>query len=1140
MADSSLPHQTLHNISTTEGGQSFAGINLGTIKYAHSSHNSKKDLDCIKSLRLTDPRHDKMRIEDIKGGILEDSYQWILDSAYFRQWQDHKQSRLLWITGDPGKGKTMLLCGIINELQKSKADTDLLAYFFCQATDQRINNAISVLRGLMYLLVDQQPSLVSHIQKYDYAGKALFEDPNAWVALSEIFTSILEDSGLNNTYLIIDALDECVKDLPKLLDFIVQKSSISPHIKWIISSRNGVNIERRLRLHKSATCLSLELKENAEQVSRAVNTYIHHCVSELANIQLDKDLQDSVAQEMQRKANGTFLWVSLVMKELKEAMAWEVLQILSEVPTELKDMYYRMLGQIKQLQRQNPELCRQVLSTVITTYRPLHLQELHVLSGLPTLLKDVNQSTTAIVQMCGSFLTIRNDIVYIIHQSARDFLATEASHDIFPYGARDVHKSVFLKSLHAMSGTLRRDIYSLREFGYPIEQVKQPDPDPLAASRYSCVYWVDHLCNWNNNSSMDYYVNLQDGGIIDSFLRKQYLYWLEALSLCNSMPRGVVSMAKLKALIQGREDNSELNRLVQDAHRFIMSHKWAIENNPLQAYMSALIFSPTHSLIRDIFKKEEPDWITIKPNIGDKWSSCLQTLEGHRGKVTSVAFSHGSTRLASASYDQTVKIWDTSSGDCLQTLEGHSNIVYSVAFSHDSSRLASASEDQTVKIWDLSNGNCLQTLKGNGHSITSVAFSHDSTWLALASTDQTAKIWGLSGAGCLQTLKGHSRLVTSVAFSHNSTRLASASWDQTVKIWDLSSNSCLQTLKGHGDYITSVTFSYDSTWVASGSYDKTVKIWDPSSGNCLQTLKGHNYPATSVVFSHDSTWLASSSEDQTVKIWDPSNGDCLQTLKGHSDIVNSVVFSHDSLQLASASWDQTVKIWDPRNGDCVQMFKGHSHPVNLVAFSYDATWLASASDDQTVKIWDPNSGDCLQTLKGHRHPITSMAFSYNSIWLASASIDRTVKIWDPSNGNCLQTLKGHSDYITSVAFSHDSTRLVSASWDQTVRIWDPSNGDCLQTFSSGQILYHISFDITDSYLLTEVDPIMSSDSASSMSEPQDPEYRKLSISSDGVWVRHNSENLLWLPSEYRPSCSTVLGKAIGIGLETGGVWICKV
>lgn len=97
-------------------------------------------------------------------------------------------------------------------------------------------------------------------------------------------------------YFFIDALDECIKDLEKLLIFIVQKSSLSPRVKWILTSRNYASIEQRLRLDNSGARLSLELKENAAQVSRTVDAYINHRLTELEHIQ---PLQSLVREKIQ-------------------------------------------------------------------------------------------------------------------------------------------------------------------------------------------------------------------------------------------------------------------------------------------------------------------------------------------------------------------------------------------------------------------------------------------------------------------------------------------------------------------------------------------------------------------------------------------------------------------------------------------------------------------------------------------------------------------------------------------------------------------------------------------------------------------------------------------------------------------------
>jgi hypothetical protein len=505
---------------------------------------------CMQDLCLTDPRDDKKRIEDTNGGLLEDSYRWILENPDFQQWYRARKSRLLWVKGNPGKGKTMLLGGIINELKKLTAETHLLSFFYCQAADSRINNATAVLRGLLYLLINQQPSLISHIQnRYDHAGKTLFENIYAWVALSEIFENILQDPNLNYTYLIIDALDECTVDLPKLLKFIVQKSSISSRVKWLVSSRNWPSIEEQLE--KAGIKVKLCLELNAESVSAAVSSYIRHKVHQLAQEKrYDDKTRDAVLDYMFLNANNTFLWVALVCQNLQEVKRRNVLAKLNDFPPGLDSLYGRMIEQVDN--SNDADLCKRILACLAVVYRPIVLKEMTALVGG---LRDMPDNELAeIINLCGSFLTLREGTIHFVHQSAKDFLLTKASGDIFPLSLGQEHHSIFSRSLSVMHKVLRRDVYGLAAPGYPIDKVQTPDPDPLAAARYSCVYWIDHLCDWHSGDGTKRPSDLENIGIINNFLGQCYLYWLETLSLLKSMSQGALSMAKLEDVLQVRFD----------------------------------------------------------------------------------------------------------------------------------------------------------------------------------------------------------------------------------------------------------------------------------------------------------------------------------------------------------------------------------------------------------------------------------------------------------------------------------------------------------------------------------------------------------------------------------------------------------
>ncbi|KAF2628723.1 hypothetical protein BU25DRAFT_439225 [Macroventuria anomochaeta] len=442
------------------------------------------------------------------------------------------------------------------------------------------------------------------------------------------------------TYLIIDALDECITDRPKLLHFIATQSSTSHRVKWIASSRNWPELEKRLEAAGHKIRPSLDF--NAESVSTAVKIFIKRKVSQLVEQEkYDERTRDAMLEYLTANADNTFLWVSLACQNLKGTAKRNVVKKLKSIPPGLDPLYQRMMHRISE--SDDAEICRCVLASAAVLYRPVAIPELvAIVEQLKDFANDL-ESVREIIGLCGSFLTLREDTVYFVHQSAKDFLFAKAYGEAFPDGTEAVHRMIFSRSRATLSRTLCRDIYSLEAPGYPIENVKPPEPDPLAVSRYPCVYWIDHLYKSKPKSSENSVDNLQVPDVVDEFLRKKYLYWLEGLSLCKSVEKSVVSMTKLWSLVQEMGSQDQLTQLIQDARRFFMYHKGAIESYPLQTYASALLFSPTGSLIRHLFQHEEPQEITIRPAMSDGWSACLQTLESHSSSVRSVALSHDST-----------------------------------------------------------------------------------------------------------------------------------------------------------------------------------------------------------------------------------------------------------------------------------------------------------------------------------------------------------------------------------------------------------------------------------------------------------------------------------------------------------------
>jgi len=295
--------------------------------------------------------------------------------------------------------------------------------------------------------------------------------------------------------------------------------------------------------------------------------------------------------------------------------------------------------------------------------------------------------------------------------------------------------------------------------------------------------------------------------------------------------------------------------------------------------------------------------------ISGTWQ-CLHTLTGHSRWVTAVAISPDAQTIASGGLDDSIKVWDRSTGALLRTLTGHNKPINCLSISPDGQTLVSGSDDDTIRLWHLADGKLLRSLTGHTRDVNSVVISTDGQLLASGSEDRTVRLWRLATGEVLRSFSGQAGMVRSVALSPNGQFLVSGGLDNQIKLWSLQSNTAVRTLpNGHFNSVNAVVISPDGKTLVSGSKDKTIKVWDLVNGVVVRTLMGHMDSVNAIAISSDGKLLVSGSSDTTIKLWNLETGNLIGTLTEHISAVNAVALAVDGRALVSGSSDSKVKVW---------------------------------------------------------------------------------------------------------------------------------------------------------------------------------------------------------------------------------------
>ncbi|GLA03805.1 hypothetical protein AnigIFM60653_003820 [Aspergillus niger] len=1092
---------------------------------------SQKYQDRLQSIRRVDPQATVKTIESLKENVIDDLYTWVFDTEQFKgfmSWEEDAPRRL-WISGQAGTGKTMLSIGTIRELQTrslKEPEPPTILYYFCQNADVDLNNGVAVLQSLVWMLLRQQPHLSSHLdEQFSHSGQKFISDSNCFATWCDILTSMLRDS--NRIIVAIDALDECAegsrRQLLRFLSGMVTKERMF-HVKWFITSRPLLEIPDSrpgtvLQYHRLLTL-------DDQNLIPWINAYIDRKVQAIRDKAKNQERVDRIKDQLHERASNTYIWVSLVFGEIENAPEARWQKIIEHTPSKLTDLYSSLLRQLPW-----PE-CKTVLSVAMVARRPLSLWEVEQLTGMETGVNAGRDYVTA----CRSFLTIRGETAYFIHQSAQDWLLLN-QHQLRDGSPQDpgvfekrIHREIFENSLKGMMGTLKENIYQLPHYGVVSEEVETPSQDPLAAIRYSCQYWAYHLKESELMSCIDMF----------GFLRQHLLHWLEALALMRVIPE-TVGIIDMLLSIPAVTSETGVREFLLDAKRFVWRHQHCIMNTPLQVYVSALLFTPNASLVRETGRL--PKWIDQGPSMEEDWGPLLQTFTYPPvfGKLA-VSWSPDDQLIASFG-DEELRIWEAGTGNMVRKLEvesdsGHWEIdMPRVTFTSDG-QLLLALTTHSVYVWDTATWEISDIVKCPDGA-KGFAVSPNSQLLACLQIDGKVNLWQRNGTSW--SLKWTYQdsddspergRRAGLSYSFNNRLLASTFPDRVV-ILDTEHGELQEVLRvgRWGSVKNAIEFSRDGKLLLqSGS---TVKIWRHTDKWELDRKIELPALCTSLELSPDGRHIALPGADSAIRVVDKEEGVIVQTLVGHIGMVYDLAFSSDGQFLVSGGFAGSIRLWTIASGKHDKAPIEQYDSIGGVAHSTDGSLLVTARVGGAVETWNGDTGELQRRFEA---PSGNYGFdvtvSPDNKLVAWASRDGRVMVWDAETGQTIATQERRlrvweRSIISFLQFSSNSELLGWIDNLGSVRVWSIQPCGLLKTFRrGGDIKYTIPTFLRRgreelSLLLhnLENELTLSKEIGYSPEDclPQIDAARTTRVTIQGDWVVLGKQRSIWLPPEYRPT-----------------------
>jgi WD40 repeat protein len=948
----------------------------------------------------------------------EGSCEWLTQKANFRRWCDSADARVFCLTGNPATGKSFLAQYVVEHLTGLSCDC---SYYFFKEGDKLKSALSKSLLSLAYQMASSNVRIRESILEMQNDDVQIDTDNHQSIWKKLFVGKILQLPASKTHYWVLDALDEC-KNFIDLLPLITKTNSTFP-LRIFVTSRPSLELQSHLQpMDPPAEMQHILPEHTLDDIRRYVESH-----TDFPSMQ-EHTTQQLVATILE-KSEGCFLWVRLVLKELRKVYSARVTRrILEDVPQGMDKLYHRTLETISTtMASYGKPLAKAVLIWAVCSVRSLTTTELkHALE------LDINDTVpnleSQIATLCGHLVYVDSQLrIKMIHQTARNFLLSTDTRSEFAFKEEDGHRQLAMACLRCLLADEMKTPRSRRPSAARLSPQRSPFLEYAAKSFY------EHI---NRTSS-------EDQGLLNmlyAFLSSRngnVQSWIEYIAADGDLNHLIQTGMVLKTYVKRRakhfpalgKDIKMVESWSIDLTRIVAKFGYNLLRLPSSIYHIIPPFCPREAAPYRQFGRSARG-IQVLGISSTTWDDCLACIIYRNSTTTSVACSGGhfaigtSNRLA----NRLVRLYHTATCQEIGKLE-HGEPIKHLEFNFSGQLLASAGR-RSVRVWDVADKEPLWSYKTASPCIA-MSFMSDNKTLILACHDNHIYFFDLVRGTCSES-----------------------------QPWYMDANHASPIYKT--PYTAAFSLEHDLlAFVYRGGH---INLWNWKDGYFVGTCEkpsagGEILPfhASSLVFNPaaNTDSLAAAYEAGELIVFDPLEGDVKATYKADADS-QTLACSPDGRSLVSGDSSGTIRIFDFETFDSAKLkllhiIYGRGNNIRAMAFCSDSLRFVDIRNSQS-NVWEPaalvraNVGEALTDTVSvdvqeielpeakHIDKITDIVAEPRGDYVFCGTENGLITVFETRRGEQCQTLYQHSSGISVTKLVLEGTKSIIASADLSSRV----------------------------------------------------------------------------------------------------------